>query len=127
MENIVFDVMTNTITIPKYFYQASKEFGSEEQKILSDIQKQYPNMTIAVKTANRKNKKNDYKGLTYKYMRHFINVMDKGNLVNFEETIYYYERYGYDNVVVYKHVRDWFLEQYPLHAEMVVKAAPKSA
>lgn len=41
--NITFDAITNTITITKSFYAASKEFGSEEQKMLADIQKEYPN------------------------------------------------------------------------------------
>ena len=40
MSNITFDVITNTITISKGFYEASKEFGSEEQKRLADIRKE---------------------------------------------------------------------------------------
>ena len=50
MRDIMFDAIINTITISRSFYDASKEFGSEEQKQLADIKKEYPHMAIAVKS-----------------------------------------------------------------------------
>lgn len=67
--NITFDVITNTITITKSFYAASKEFGSEEQKMLADIQKEYPNMKIAVKSTRTGSRKSEYKGLKFETKR----------------------------------------------------------
>lgn len=72
MRDITFDAITNTITISRSFYDASKEFGSEEQKQLTDIKKEYPHMTIAVKSKRSGNRKSEFKGLTYDYMRRFI-------------------------------------------------------
>lgn len=39
MRDITFDAITNTITISRSFYDASKEFGSEEQKQLAQTLK----------------------------------------------------------------------------------------
>ena len=126
-KNITFDAITNTITISKGFYTASKEFGSEEQKMLADIQKEYPNMRIAVKSARTGVRKSEYKGLTYDYMRRFIRIMDRENIVTFEDVIAHYEDFGYESGKLYQCVKDWFLETYPNHKDMIVTAAPKTA
>ena len=124
--NITFDAITNTILITRGFYDASKEFGSEEQKMLASIQKEYPNMKIAVKSA-KTGSKNDCKGLTYDYMRRFIRIMDRENIVTFDDVIAHYEDFGYEGGKLYQCVKNWFLETYPNHKNMIVDAAPKSA
>lgn len=123
--DITFDAITNTIIITKGFYVASKEFGSEEQKTLADIQKEYPHMRIAVKSTRSGNKKSDYKGLTYDYMRRFIRTMDKENLVTFEDVIAHYEEFGYEAGKLYQCVKDWFLQTYPRHKDMIIDSTPK--
>lgn len=125
--NITFDAITNTITITKNFYIASKEYGSEEQKMLADIQKEYPNMKIAVKSARTGNRRSEYKGLTYDYMRRFIRIMDRENVITFDDVIAHYENFGYESGKLYQSVKEWFLETYPNHRDMIVNAAPKSA
>ncbi len=127
MNNITFDVITNTITISKGFYEASKEFGSEEQKALADIKKEYPDMTIAVKSSRTSYRKSDCKGLTYDYMRRFIRVMDINNIATFEKVIAHYESFGYESGKLYQCVKEWFLENYPRHKEMIADTTPKAA
>ena len=124
--SISFDAITNTITITKSFYEASKEFGSEEQKMLADIQKEYPQMRIAVKSTRKGYRKSEYKGLTYDYMRRFIRIMDRENIVTFDDVIAHFEDFGYDSVKLYQCVKDWFLETYPYHKEMIVATAPRT-
>lgn len=124
--NITFDAITNTITITKGFYNASKEFGSDEQKMLANIQKEYPNMKIAVKVT-RTGKKSEYKGLTYDYMRRFIRIMDRNNIITFDDVIAHYEDFGYESGKLYQCVKEWFLETYPNHKNMVVNTTPKAA
>ena len=124
--SISFDAITNTITITKSFYEASKEFGSEEQKMLADIQKEYPQMRIAVKSTRKGYRKSEYKGLTYDYMRRFIRIMDRENIVTFDDVIAHFEDFGYDSVKLYQCVRGWFLETYPNHKEMIVDTAPRT-
>lgn len=127
MNNITFDVITNTITISKGFYEASKEFGSEEQKRLAGIRKEYPDMTIAVKSTRTGYRKSDYKGLTYDYMRRFIRIMDMDNIVTFEKVIAHYESFGFESGKLYQCVKEWFLQTYPHHKEMIVDTTPKAA
>ena len=122
--DIKFDVLTNTITITRGFYKASQEFGSEEQKEISRIQQQYPHMTIAVKSKRTGYRKNEYKGLTFDYMRRFIRTMDKENIVTFEDVIAHYEEFGYESGKLYQCVKDWFLETYPNHKEMIIDSTP---
>lgn len=124
--DIIYDVVTNTITISKGFYEASKEFGSEEQQRLADIQKQYPNMKIAVKSTRTGFRKSDFKGLTYDYMRRFIRTMDRDNIVTFEDVISHYEDFGYEAGKLYQCVKEWFLGTYPNHRDLITSTVPKS-
>lgn len=126
-KNIKFDVITNTIIITKSFYEASMEFGSEEQRIIADIKKEYPDMKIVLKSSNTGNRKSEYKGLTYAYMRKFIRTMDKENLIVFEDVIAHYEQFGYTSGKLYQCVKEWFLENYPNHKNMITDATPKIA
>lgn len=125
--NITYNAITNTITLTKSFYAASKEFGSEEQQTLAAIQKEYPHMKIAIKSTKTGHRKSEYKGLTYDYMRRFIRTMDKENLITFEEVIAHFEEFGYDSGKLYQCVKDWFLHTYPNHKDMIIDTTPKVA
>ena len=125
--DIKFDVVTNTITITRGFYEASQEFGSEEQKEISRIQQQYPHMMIVVKSKRTGYRKSEYKGLTYDYMRRFIRIMDRDNIVTFEDVIAHYKEFGYESGKLYQCVKEWFLETYPHNKEMIIESTPKTA
>lgn len=58
-------------------------------------------------------------------MRMFIATMDEENLVTFEKTIVHFEKHIESKTKVFNAVREWFLENYPYHAEMIVGTAPK--
>ena len=124
MKNIKVDFMTNTIITTKGFYEAAMQYGSEEYKMLQEIKKDNPKMKVSVRESNRKATANPYKGLTYRYMRKFISVMDNENLDTFERVILHFEGVYTENGEVYAAVRDWFLENYPHHKEMIVAAVP---
>ena len=70
MQKIKIDFITNTIIVSRSFYEAAKEFGSEECQQMTNAMSAYPNMTIAIQSYKRS--KNENKGLSYKYMRRFI-------------------------------------------------------
>lgn len=125
--DIIYDGVTNTITISKGFYEASKEFGSEEQKELAAIKNGFPNMIIAVKSKRSGCRKSDFKGLTYDYMRRFIRNMDRDNIVTFEDVISHYEDFGYKAGKLYHCVREWFLNTYPNHKDMIADTVPRTA
>ncbi len=127
MQGMRIDFITNTITITKAFREAASDLSSEEYIALSLVQKENPQMKVVLRSNKAASRRSDCKGLTYKYMRKFISVMDSENLITFEKTILHYESYEYENGTVYQYVKEWFLENYPDHKEMIAAAAPKRA
>lgn len=45
--------------------------------------------------------------------------MDEKNLKIFENILSFYEKLGYKSTALYNYARDWFLENYPNHEEML--------
>lgn len=125
MQGMKIDFITNSIIVTKSFAEAAADINSEEYTSLQLAKKDNPTMRVVLRSTRAGGHESDYKGLTYKYMRKFISVMDSVNLVNFEKTILHYESYGYENGTIYKYVREWFLTYYPEHREMIAAAAPK--
>lgn len=123
--NIKIDYSANIILVTKGFLQQAEIFGTDEYKILKQIRKDYPSMMVVAKTVRSGNRKSDTKGLTYKYMRRFIAIMDAQNLPTFDKVMLHYELHEENNTSVYHLVKDWFLENYPHHKEMIVAAAPQ--
>lgn len=126
MNGMKIDFVTKTITITKAFRDAANEYGSEEYIALSLVQQEHPNMQIVLRSVRKGNRANKNKGLTYRYMRKFIALMDSENIATFEKTILYYENLYVENSTVYQFVKEWFLDNYPDHDELVIKAAPKA-
>lgn len=125
MQGMKIDFVTSSIIITKAFRDAAAEYGSEEYIALNMVKEENPSMKIVLRSTEMPKRSSKYKGLTYKYMRKFISVMDSGNLLNFENTILYFESFDYSNGEVYQNVKDWFLANYPNHKDMVVNFAPK--
>lgn len=124
MKEVKIDFIENTITVTKKFYEESKEHGTEAYRKMQTIIAENPNMKISVQ-APRRTGKNAYKGLTYRYMRKFISVMDPDNMKTFEEVQLLYEGLYGDSLSVYNAVREWFLDNYPNHKDMIVEAVPQ--
>lgn len=123
--NYKIDYSANAIVATKAFLEEAEIFGTEEYKILQSIRNDYPNMRVVTRSVRTGSRKSATKGLTYKYMRKFISVMDSENLLTFEKVILHYEEHEEDNAAVYHRVKEWFLENYPYHKEMIVDTAPK--
>lgn len=124
MRDITIDFMANKIVVTKGFYANAIIPATEENEKLRTVLSDYPNMKVSVRESSRKNKSNAYKGLTYRYMRKFISVMDNENLDVFERVILHFEGIYTENGEVYAAVRDWFLENYPDHKNMIAAAVP---
>ena len=123
--NYKIDYSANAIVATKTFLEEAEIFGTEEYKILQSIRNDYPNMRVVTRSVRTGSRKSTTKGLTYKYMRKFVSVMDSENLLTFEKVILHYEEHEEDNAAVYHRVKEWFLENYPYHKEMIVDTAPK--
>lgn len=124
MQGMKIDFVTNTITITKAFKEAASEWGSAEYNALMQVQQDNPKMKVTLKST-KTGSRSDYKGLTYKYMRRFIRIMDIENIITFEKMIAHYESFGYSSGKLYQCVKEWFLLTYPNHKEMIIDAAPQ--
>lgn len=125
MKNIKVDFVTNTIIVTKGFYELAMDYTSDEHGYLQEVRAAHPKMKVSVREVHRRSRQNDSKGLTYRYMRKFISIMDEKNLATFEKTILYYEGLYVENAKVYQYVKEWFLENYPEHTDMIIGTAPK--
>lgn len=125
MRNIQIDFVNNTIIVAKKFYEEAMNYGTDEYRELQKVMADNPNMRVSVKSPRKTNRTNAYKGLTYRYMRKFISVMDSASMSAFEEVQLYYEGLYGESLAVYNGVRDWFLDNYPNHKEMLVEAVPQ--
>lgn len=123
--NYRIDYSANAIVVTKSFLEQAGIYGTEEYITLQCIREDFPNMKIVTRSVRTGSRKSATKGLTYKYMRKFISVMDSENFLTFEKVIQHYEEYEEDNAAVYHRVKEWFLENYPYHKEMIVDTAPK--
>ena len=117
MSGIRVDFISNSIIVTQAFLDAAAVVGTEEYNELRDVRKENPSMKI-VRRSVRGNKDS--------HKSNFIKVMDSENRVTFEDTIdYFQDMYNGNSSKTYVAVRDWFLENYPRHAEMIVETAPK--
>ena len=125
MKNIKIDYIANTITVTKVFLDAAAIPYSEECIMLHSLKNDFPNMRIVTRNITHRKIENQYKGLTYKYMRKFISIMDEENLSTFNKVQLYYEGLYEDSATVYCNVREWFIKNYPYHREMIVTKEPE--
>lgn len=121
MQGIKVDFITNTIIITKEFAELASDPTSEEYVTLNLVRAENPNMRTATRTRRKSCKeRNPNKGLTYKFMRRYISVMDKDNLEEFSKQQLYYESFFLDNATVYLKVKEWFVEKYPDYQRILV-------
>ena len=125
MQGMRIDFISNTIIITKAFREAASEMNTPEYTALKQAQQDNSKMKVVLRSANTVHNRNEYKGLTYKYMRKFIRIMDKENSITFDEVIEYYEDLYYESGKVYQCVKEWFLDNYPNHKEMVIDTVPQ--
>lgn len=124
MQDIRIDFLTNTIIVTKSFLEAASHVGTEEYLELYTVRKENPEMRVTIKERRGSRRKCPTKGLTYDYMRKFIYVMDRKELPTMQGIIKHYEDMSFDNGAIYAQVKEWFLEKYPRHREMIIEAAP---
>lgn len=125
MQNTKINFINNTIIVTKAFLAEAADPNSDACTELMRIKNDFPNMRIVTRSNGGNRKPSEYKGLTYDYMRRFIRIMDTDNLITFEDTVEHYRAFGYEGGQLYKCVRDWFLENYPHHKDMIVDTAPQ--
>ena len=118
MTNITIDAKKNAIEITKKFERAASKFGSDEYKALQEVRRDYPNFTIEVIGSKSSSSKNSYKGLTYDYMKKYIESHDDDEKSIMKEFL---DLRGESEEAIeacaeslsYVDIREWFLGKFP--------------
>ena len=116
----------NTVKINKIFYKESQNPTSDEYKLLQEIRKDYPNITVKLRQIERNANKTTYAGLTYQYMRDYIVLHASSReeelktMAEFEEMLLISRCQA--KARRYPVIKRWFLEKYPEIVEFGIKA-----
>lgn len=122
MEKFNFDVITRTLTITAKFASQMNNPDSEEYKLVTQLQKDFPNLTIAKKThkspshyttkSGEKFNCNQFKNLTCDNMKRFISALpEKDSYLREYEFVRDFAFSIQTNG--YTLVRKWFVAQFP--------------
>lgn len=110
------NLMKKTIEMSKSEAKKAGKIGTPEFKELRAYQELYPTYTIEIKAPAKR--KNEFKGLTYDYMKSYIKEHDDEDG---EKMKLFLSLIGQDEdgkiedteVAGYLDVKDWFLKQFP--------------
>ena len=107
-----------TIEMTKAESKAAGKIGTEEFKNMLSLMQQFPNYKIQVIARAATNKACDYKGLTYDYMKKYIQAHDdeqKTIMAEFE--MLRGESDAAKDVLAdsftYQEIKEWFLNKFP--------------
>ena len=106
----------NTITLTKAFAQRAKNPSTAEFRELAKLHKNFPELTITMRTAVITADKETHGGLSIKWMTDYIEKKKgKEAAAEFDEVKKFYKTMpGY-----YGKVKAWFLNKYPNYQEFV--------
>ncbi len=118
MKTITISYTTNTIDITKKFAEAAGKIGSKEYRELQEVRRDNPGLSINVVADKKKAPKNNYNGLTFNYMKSYIEKHDDEEMsimANYLELRGLSEEakaIGAASLSIFE-IRAWFLNQYP--------------
>ena len=108
-----YDQNTNTLYMTKAFERKSPQYGSEECKLVLEMKKLFPEMTVEIEVRKAHSK------MTYKQMAAFIALLPTAqkDLKEMEAR----QKMSVAFKSPYKYMERWFNEKYPYHKEYQVK------
>ncbi len=105
------DFTTNTLTMNYKFYAASQEYGTDENKLVKKILKDFPSLSVVVKAGREVKTPSKNKRLTYANMqKHIMAYENSADLLDVFETV---KALSKPAASPYKFVTDWFVKQFP--------------
>lgn len=113
---IKIDFANNRIIIDKTFAKKASDVRSEEYALLQQVRNDYPAYIVVVREIKKNPKKESYKGLTYKYMRNYIDTFEteeNRQEVHAEMDKMIFISQCHSQSKRYPVIRKWFLEKYP--------------
>ena len=115
--------MTKKIEMSKTEAKAAGKINSEKFNELNTLRTMYPTFEIEIKASTtKKSTKENYKGLTYDYMKKYIASHDdeqKSIMAEFEMLRGTSEeaKEALADSASYKEIKEWFLKKFPAIAE----------
>ncbi len=116
MKNYIkLDHENRKIVMDRTFASKADLVGSEEYNLLQQCRKDYPTYLVTRKTIKKKATQEHYRGLTYDYMKEYINKYDtenkEANLALLDEMIDISKCHS--TFKRYPVIKQWFLDTYP--------------
>ena len=103
------------IVMDRTFASKAELVGSEEYNLLQQCRRDYPTYLVTRKTIKKKATQEHYRGLTYDYMKEYINKYDtenkEANLALLDEMIDISKCHS--TFKRYPVIKQWFLDTYP--------------
>ena len=118
MKTITISYTTNTIDITKKFAEAAGKIGSKEYRELQEVRRDNPGFTINVVADKKKAPKNNYNGLTFNYMKSYIEKHDDEEMSIMAKYLKLRgesedaKAIGAKSASIFE-IRVWFLRKYP--------------
>ena len=117
MTNILrVDHENKTLVMDKTFEKNSSIFGSRESQMLEEARRAYPTYSVARRQIKKNTHQEHYNGLTYEYMRWYIQTHEEGEALTviikeFDELLLISKCHSKGKR--YPTIKKWFLELYP--------------
>ena len=115
MKQMKINHQTHTLELPKSFANKASKYGSEEYRVLTAAQNDFPSYKIIISPSAKRKVKDNYKGLTYAYMKEYIEKQENHD----EKLNAFYTLIGADidketaSPAHYTAVKKWFLKEFP--------------
>ncbi|MBE7052787.1 MAG: hypothetical protein E7391_00735 [Ruminococcaceae bacterium] len=104
------------IIMDRTFAKFAENTRSEEYAHLQMVRKDYPNYNVLVRTIKKNPNKNCYDGLTYQYMKNYIDkyeeVNQKEKVLEELDNMLFISR-CHSKALRYPKIKKWFLDKYP--------------
>ena len=100
-----------TLVMDRTFAKAASFVGSNEYNLLQDARRDYPSYQVTLRSIKKKEDKESYRGLTYKYMEDYIRTHASAapNMAEFQQQLLLAKCHS----IRYPNIKNWFLAKYP--------------
>ena len=105
------------IEVSKKFAAAASKYGTQEDKDLQEVRRDYPNFKVVTITRKVTTQKDSYKGLTYTYMETYIKAHDddKNSIMSEYEMLRGISKAAQEALAEpcsYNEMKNWFLKKF---------------
>ena len=120
------DYSARTITVmSKPFAQKAFRYGTQEYEMLREVRAEHPGFAVTVRQIRKNSSQEHYKGLTYDFMRAYIELHDTSVSVEFEEMVLISKAHSAG--LRYPTIKAWFLDRFPEVADFWIEQSIEEA